>query len=131
MLQHVLEVHDAEAQVARLVLRAEAEDALLRLVLGDELAHAEHGLNKAFRLHVHDGGHLGEVAGVDDRAQRRGGAGLEQATAVSQRPLAEDVQVARLVHDLGAEEELRLEVLVADPGHPLARRVTSDELHLR
>src|SRR3990170_977262 len=118
--------------VARLVLVAEPVDPLLSLVEGDVLAGAEQALDEPFREDVHDGGHLREVLGVQDDAQGRPGLTLgEEAAAVHQGALAEDVQVARLVHDLREQEELRLVVGGVDPGQPLAWGVAGDELDLR
>ena len=131
MLQHVAEVHDAEADVARLVLGAEAEDGLLGLVLGDELAGAEHRLDETLGQHMHQRGHLGEVLGVEDVAQAtRRALRLEEATAVDERALAEHIEVARLVHHLRDEVERDFIVVRADLLQPLAGRVASDELDL-
>ena len=79
---------------------------------------------------MHEHGHLGEVLGLDEVAQAEAGALLEEPTAVSEGALAEDIGVARLVHDLGHEEEADLELIAADGGEPLAGYVTGDELDL-
>ena len=60
----------------------------------------------------------------------RAGEAAHQAAAVGQRALAEDLEVARLVHRLRAEEHLHLvEVLVHLP-EPLGREVGGDHLDL-
>src|SRR5439155_1072582 len=111
-VHHVLHVHDAERDVPTLVLRGEAEHALVDFGLREHLTHAEHGLDEALADEVERRCHLGEVL----RGKQPDGSWprLEQADAVGQRALAEDVEVARFVHDLRREEERDLEVLAAD-----------------
>ncbi|MDE3095168.1 MAG: helix-turn-helix transcriptional regulator [Chloroflexota bacterium] len=128
-LDHVLHVHDAERDVAALVLRRQPEHALVDLALREHLAHPEHRLHEALTDEVQGRRHLREILRRQqaDRARAR----LQQADAICQRALAEDVEVARLVHDLAGEEEADLEVLAADVRGILARDVTGDELDLR
>lgn len=126
-IEDVFEVHDAEGEVARFVLGAHAEDALVGLGLADEFAHAEHRLDEAFGLDVHEDGHFGEVACFDEGAEAEAGALGEEAAAIGEGAFAEDVGVAGFVHDLGHEEEAGFEVLGGDEGHPLAGDVTGDE----
>jgi hypothetical protein len=75
---------------------------------------------------------LGIGLGFEDGAQqaRADIPRLQQAAAVGQRPLAEDLTVAGLVHDLGAEEHLGFEEVVVHPPHPLGRQVGGDHLDL-
>ena len=65
-VQQVLDVHNAEGDVAALVLGGEAKDLLLGLVVGDQLAHAKHGLDGALAAYVQGGGHLDHVGIVED-----------------------------------------------------------------
>ena len=70
--------------------------------------------------------------GLDDGPQqaRRAAARQQEAAAVGQCPLAEDLGVAGLVHDLGAEEHLGFDEVVVQAPHPLGRQVGGDHLDL-
>ena len=111
-------------------LRAEAEDGLLGGVLAEQFAHAEEALHESFGLDVHHGGHLGEVTGLQQVADGVAGALQEEAAAVGEDALAEDLEVAGPVHDLGHEEEADLVVLWGETGEPLAGDVAGDEFDL-
>ena len=63
-------------------------------------------------------------------AAGRDGGPLHQAAAVGERPLAEHVQVAGLVHDLRDEEHARLEVVGGGVGDPPAGNVGGHKLDL-
>ena len=130
VFEGVLEVGDAEGDVAGFVLRGKAEDALFGLVVSDQLAEAEERLDEAFAEDVEHRGHLGEVLGFEDLAQAAATALQQQAAAVGEGALAEDVGVARLVHHLRHQEESRLVVVGGDSGQPFAGHIAGDELDL-
>ena len=72
--------------------------------------------------------HLREIV---DRQQSNGAEpGRRHAAAIDEHPLAEDVEVTCLVHELCAEEELRFEVVGVDRLEKAARNVAGDELDL-
>ena len=124
----VLGVGDAEGEVAALVLRGEAEHALFGLVLADQFAHAEERLDKALGEKVEDGGHLGEVVKGEQSDGAEAGGG--EAAAVDEGALAEDVEVAGFVHQLGAQEELGLEEVGVDGFEEASGHIAGDELDL-
>ena len=82
VLQRVLEVGDTEGDVARFVLRGQAENPLFSLVVGDQLAQTEERLDKALTEDVQHRGHLGEVFGFEDLAQTATAALQQQTAAV-------------------------------------------------
>ncbi len=118
--------------MAGLVLQAAAEDLPVDVGAGEELAAPEHGEDEAF---------ADEVEEVGARRVRRAGheclrrplehrVDVQEAAAPGEGPLAEDLEVAGLVHDLGGEERLDLQELRRDPVHPLGREVAGQELDL-
>src|SRR5262245_42484102 len=132
-LQEELQVLHAVRHVASLVLHAQAEDRLLDLGRGQEFSFAEERQHEPFAEDVHEGAGGRVVGSLEDRRQqllltrRR----HHEAAAVGERALAEDVEMARLVDDLGREEELHLVEVVIDPTQPLGGHVAGDELDLR
>ncbi len=67
-LGEIAQVHHAECDVARFVLRAEPIHDLFRFVLREELTGSEHRQHRAFAGDMQTRGHLGEVAREIDAA---------------------------------------------------------------
>ena len=112
-----------------LVLRRQAENPLLRLVLRDQLPHPEQRLHEALADQMQQRRHLREIV----RAQQlhRAQTCARHPAAVDQRPLPEHIQMPRLVHQLRPQEQLRLEELRMNLLQEPTRHIARDELHLR